>query len=110
MCKTWGNRFMRIIVFFDLPTLTAIDRKNANAFRRSLLKDGFIMIQLSVYARICKGTYDVDKHLQRLKSLLPPKGSVRVLTVTEKQYASIQILLGTSNKNESFDDRQVIMI
>ncbi len=110
MERLWSNRFMRVIVFFDLPTLTSEDRKNANAFRKSLLKDGFVMIQLSIYSRICRGIYDVDKHIQRVRSFIPKKGSIRVLTITEKQYSSIQILLGTRKKNEEFGEQQVIAI
>jgi hypothetical protein len=36
------DRFMRLIVFFDLPTKTKYDKKVYTVFRRYLLKDGFI--------------------------------------------------------------------
>ena len=91
---------MRMIVFFDLPTLTKTDRRNASRLRNFLLKDGYTMLQLSVYSRICKGQDDVEKHAKRLKSLIPKTGSVRLLTVTEKQYASMEILVGSLKKEE----------
>ena len=101
---------MRIIVFFDLPTLTKSDRKNASRFRNFLIKDGYIMLQLSVYSRICKGQDAVDKHAKRLKSLIPKEGSVRMLTVTEKQYASMQVLVGTLKKEEKLGEKQLLLL
>ena len=92
---------MRMIVFFDLPTKTVSDRKVYTEFRRELIKDGFYMIQYSVYGRICNSVDSVDKHFERLKKFIPVKGSVRVLTVTEKQYASIYIVSG-EKKREDF--------
>lgn len=104
-----GERFMRMIVFFDLPTLTKTDRRNASRFRSFLVKDGYTMLQLSVYSRICKGNDDVEKHAKRLKSLIPKEGSVRLLTVTEKQYASMEILVGTLKKEEKIGDQQLLL-
>lgn len=91
---------MRMIVFFDLPTKTTEDRKIYAEFRRELLKDGFYMIQYSVYGRICNGVDAVDKHLERLKKYVPNVGSIRVLNVTEKQYASIFIISGNKKKED----------
>lgn len=88
------NKFMRILVFFDLPVKTKHQRKEAVQFRNFLLKDGYYMIQYSVYSRVCNGTDAVEKHRKRLKNNLPDNGSVRMLVVTEKQYESIEILVG----------------
>lgn len=94
------NKFMRMIVFFDLPVMTAKERKAAAKFRNFLLKDGYHMVQFSVYSRICNGMDAVEKHQIRLNLNLPEKGAVRLLTITEKQYESIQVLLG----NKTFED------
>ncbi len=85
---------MRMLVFFDLPVVTKTDRRAYTVFRRFLLNDGYDMIQFSVYGRILNGNDAVQKHMQRLLSNLPPEGSVRVLTVTEKQFASMKLLVG----------------
>lgn len=85
---------MRILVFFDLPVKTKAERAAATQFRNFLLKDGFYMIQFSVYARICNGLDSVATHQARVRRALPPRGSVRVLTITEKQYDRIEIILG----------------
>lgn len=91
---------MRIIVFFDLPVTTAAERKSATRFRNFLLKDGYYMVQFSVYSRVCNGNDAVEKHIRRLKASLPKNGSVRCLTITEKQYQNMLILLGEISANE----------
>ncbi len=85
---------MRLFVFFDLPVKTKQERHVATAFRNFLLKDGYHMLQFSLYTRICNGMDAVQKHKARLYGKLPDNGSVRLLTITEKQYESIEILVG----------------
>ena len=67
---------------------------------RFILNDGFQMLQLSVYSRIIRNDCNVETHLQNIKKQIPPHGSIRVLTVTEKQYASMEILVGEQTKQE----------
>ena len=43
---------MRIVVFFDLPTITDKDRREYRHFRKFLIKNGFFMMQESVYTRM----------------------------------------------------------
>lgn len=93
---------MRIIVFFDLPVTTAQLRKEANFFRRYLISEGFEMLQFSVYSRVTRNYDDSKKYVSRIKRNTPEKGSVRVLTVTEKQYASMYIFSGEKTPIESF--------
>lgn len=88
------NKFMRILIFFDLPVKTKKERREATQFRNFLLNDGYHMIQYSVYARVCNGVDAVEKHRSRVKRNLPDNGSVRLLVITEKQYEAIDILLG----------------
>jgi CRISPR-associated protein Cas2 len=85
---------MRLIVFFDLPMVTKAEKRAYVQFRRFLLNDGYDMIQWSVYGRILNGKDAETKHLVRLSDNLPPQGSVRCMTVTEKQYAGIKLLVG----------------
>lgn len=100
---------MRLIVFFDLPTKTKYDRRIYTIFRRCLLKDGFVMLQFSVYSRVCKGLDSVESRLRYLKSILPTKGNIRMLQVTEKQYARMEILLGTVKKTEKIAGKQLLL-
>lgn len=85
---------MRILVFFDLPVQTKQQRKVATSFRNFLIKDGYHMIQFSIYARVCNGNDAVRKHKERIYLHIPANGSIRMLTITEKQYESIEILVG----------------
>lgn len=105
-----SNRFMRMIVFFDLPVKTAEERKIANKFRKSLIKDGYSMLQLSVYSRIVRGRDALAKHQKRLLQMLPVKGNVRCLEVTEKQYANMKLLVGLPKQQEKkVDARQFLL-
>ena len=88
------RRFMRLMVFFDLPVVTKAERRAYTQFRRFLLNDGYDMIQFSVYGRIVNGSDAEEKHMKRLVANLPSEGSIRVLTVTEKQFASMKLLVG----------------
>jgi CRISPR-associated protein Cas2 len=83
-----------MMVFFDLPVVTKAERRAYVQFRRFLLNDGYDMIQFSVYGRILNGNDAEEKHMKRLVANLPSEGSIRVLTVTEKQYASMKLLIG----------------
>jgi len=100
---------MWLFVFFDLPVKTKPERRTATRFRNFLLKDGYMMIQFSVYARICNGQDRTDKHLQRLKSVIPEKGSVRVMQITDKQYERMKILVGTKKNNEKTKAEQLVL-
>jgi len=85
---------MRLMVFFDLPMVTRTEKRAYTQFRKFLLNDGYDMIQFSVYGRILYGTDAEEKHMKRLLANLPPEGSVRILTVTEKQFGSMRLLVG----------------
>lgn len=90
------------MVFFDLPVASSKDRKAYAAFRKYLIQDGYDMLQFSVYSRITQNHDDAKKHIDRLRKHLPPKGSVRVMQVTEKQYNSRLILVGERTATENF--------
>jgi len=99
---------MRMLVLFDLPVKTKIQRKAATSFRNFLLKDGYHMVQYSVYARVCNGIDSVKMHENRLNAAIPNNGSVRLLVITEKQYESIRILVGNFVEEElSGNDNQL---
>jgi len=92
--STVTRRHMRLLVLFDLPVVTRTERRAYTVFRRFLINDGYDMIQFSVYGRILQGNDGEEKHMKRLIDNLPPDGSVRCLSVTEKQYASMKLLVG----------------
>ncbi|TLE01195.1 CRISPR-associated endonuclease Cas2 [Helicobacter muridarum] len=85
---------------FDVPTRTKEDRKNSARFRQQLIKDGFMMLQFSVYMRICRGATSANNHIDRVSLFLPPRGHVRALILTEKQFDNMRLLLGKISNNE----------
>ncbi len=93
-----GYRSMWIFVMFDLPTDTKRARKDYTYFRKNLLKDGFSMVQYSVYVRHCASEENADVHYKRVSNFLPPDGEVRIIAVTDKQFARMQIYWGKRRK------------
>jgi len=94
-------QIMWLFVLFDLPVTTKKERKLATSFRNNLLKDGFSMMQFSVYTRHCASKESADVHEKRIMSFVPNKGQVTVLRITDKQYSNIINIWGkkkTSNK------------
>jgi CRISPR-associated protein Cas2 len=83
-----------MVVMFDLPTETKEDRKRYAQFRKALLKDGFMMLQFSVYGRHCPSEENANVHEKRVVYSLPPKGNVRIIRVTEKQSARMKTFYG----------------
>ena len=80
---------MWLFVFFDLPVTTKKERRQAGHFRKDLQKDGFSMMQFSVYIRHCASKESAEVHIKRVKDFIPEKGQVSILSVTDKQYGSI---------------------
>lgn len=91
---------MWLFVFFDLPVTTKKERKIASDFRKNLLKDGFVMMQFSVYVRHCASYESLTVHKQRIKVIMPISGKISMLSVTDKQYGEIETVFGKAAKKE----------
>jgi CRISPR-associated protein Cas2 len=87
-------RIMWILVLFDLPTETKQERKIASKFRKDILKDGFTMFQFSIYLRHCASAENATVHINRVKKILPEKGHIGIITITDKQFGMIEIFFG----------------
>jgi CRISPR-associated protein Cas2 len=82
-------RIVWLFVFFDLPVVTKKERKLASKFRKDLLKDGFTMMQYSVYNRHCASWQSAQVHIKRIKDSIPKYGQVSIIQITDKQYGDI---------------------
>lgn len=91
---------MWVMVLFDLPTETIKDRKIYARFRKDLQKDGFTMFQFSIYLRHCPSRENADVHINRVKKMLPSKGHIGILTITDKQFGMMELFYGTEPKNK----------
>ena len=100
---------MRVIVMFDLPVITEKERKIATKFRKYLLDDGFIMMQYSVYSRICKNNDDLYKHINRLKINTPKIGNIRLLQITENQYNNMIMFSGNKKIEENISIENLLV-
>jgi len=100
MLQTRLNAYhiMWLFVFFDLPVVKKKERKDAARFRKDLQKDGFTMMQYSVYIRHCASRESADVHVRRVKSYIPPKGQVSIMSITDKQYGNIINFWGAASK------------
>ena len=85
---------MWIMVFFDLPTDTKGDRKIYAQFRKRILKDGFTMFQFSIYLRHCPSSENATVHIKRVKQILPARGNIGILSITDKQFGNMELYWG----------------
>ena len=100
---------MRVLVLFDLPVVTGEQRRNYTKFRKFLLKSGFMMLQESVYCKLALNGTAVRSIVDNVHKNKPEEGLVQLLTVTEKQYAKMDIIVGNS-KSEVLDSDERLVI
>lgn len=103
-------RFMRVLVFFDLPTETPEDRRNYRRFRKALISNGFIMLQESVYCRLLINANAGKAAMDTVRKNKPPAGLVQMLTVTEKQFAGMEYLVGKFESDVVTTDERLIIL
>lgn len=101
---------MRMLVFFDLPTESAEDRRNYAAFRKLLIKNGFLMMQESVYCKLLMNQTAGENVAAILRKRRPPKGIVQLLTITEKQFARMEFLTGELHSEVIDTDERMVVI
>lgn len=94
-------KIMRMICMFDLPVETDTEKRNYRIFRKNLIKEGFTMIQYSVYMRVCPSREYAKRIETRIKKVVPPEGNIRLLCVTEKQYEDMILLVGSRSTSET---------
>lgn len=92
--------FMRLILFFDLPVKTKIDRRVYTKFRKYLLSKGYYMMQFSVYSKIFNNRDAVVNHIKMVKANVPQKGHIRIMMLTEKQYSKMEVIIGGVSRQE----------
>lgn len=103
-------RFMRIILFFDLPSVTHEDLKNYRKFRNFLINEGFMQQQESVYTKLALNSSIVKAEISKIKKNAPAKGSIQVLTITEKEFASMEVIIGSKKTNQIDSDERLIVL
>lgn len=102
-------RYMRVIVFFDLPNTTYEERKSYNKFRKFLINDGFVMMQESVYSKIALNSTTAKLIQERVRKNKTPKGLIQMMVITEKQFAGIEFVIG-ENKDKVLDNTKRLVV
>lgn len=103
-------RFMRILVFFDLPTETLENKREYRKFHRLLIKNGFLMMQESVYCRMLLTQSASKTVLETIKRNRPTQGIVQVMTVTEKQFENMEYITGKYHSEVIESDERLIIL
>ena len=102
-------RSMWVLVFFDLPTETRLERKAAAGFRKKLLNDGFAMFQFSIYMRFCASRENATVHIKRTQNALPKKGKVGIMQITDKQFGMIELFHGQKEVAPEVPSQQLVL-
>ena len=103
-------RYMRILVFFDLPVLTDKNRKDYRDFRKFLIKSGFLMMQESVYCKLVQNSTVADAVMENVKRHKPNAELVQLLRVTEKQYSKMEYIVGVNASNILDSDERLVIL
>ena len=101
---------MRVIVMFDLPTTFSSERKEYRSFRKFLIKNGFFMMQESIYSKLALNQSAVKGITQKLDKNKPKSGLVQVLVITEKQYTNMKTLVGKVHSDVVDTDERLVIL
>lgn len=101
---------MRMIVMFDLPTETAEDKRSYRQFRKMLIKNGFYMMQESIYTRLLLTPSVQKSATDAIRKNKPPKGTVQIMTVTEKQFSHMEYIVGELHSEVIDSDERLIIL
>lgn len=87
-----------LFALFDLPVDSKLAKRQYTQFRRELLKQGFSMLQFSVYARYCPSEESSASHRNRVRAVLPAEGQVRLVSVTDAQFEKMEVYFGEKRR------------
>ena len=101
---------MRMMIFFDLPTDTIKDRREYARFRKYLIKNGFVMMQESVYCKLVPNHTISEFVIDSVKKHRPSEGLVQLLRVTEKQFSKMEYIVGEKKGNVLDTDERLVIL
>jgi CRISPR-associated protein Cas2 len=97
------------MVMFDLPVVTKEEKRQYVRFRKSLLKEAFLQLQFSVYAKFFSSRENAQKYFSYIKAAVPPGGRVRLLMVTDKQFGNMVSLYGKNVEDVEKKPEQLLL-
>ena len=102
-------RAVWLFTLFDLPVDTKRARRDYTRFRKGLMSEGFLMLQLSVYARYCASEEASQAYRSHIHGMLPPEGQVRLLSVTDRQFAKMEVFYGKTVQEPENAPQQLLL-
>ncbi len=101
-----NSRFMRIMIIFDLPTVESYEKKEYRQFRKELIKNGYIMIQFSVYLKSFNHQIKLNDEVIKISKYIPKSGNIRAILLTEHQWANAAFICGDKQINEFVNNNE----
>lgn len=102
-------RSVWLFAMFDLPVDTKKARKEYTRFRKALLREGFSMLQFSVYARYCPTEESSEAYRSHVRAVLPPEGQVRLISVTDRQFGKMEVYYGEKRVQAEEPPQQLML-
>ena len=101
---------MELFCSFDLPVLTAKQRRAYRRFHKFLENEGFVMFQESLYCRMIPSGHPLEALKKTVMKHAPDEGSVVLITVTEKQFENMVFVTGSFNTNVISSKEKVVVL
>lgn len=101
---------MRVMVFFDLPSVTHSELQIYRKFRKFLISEGFIMMQESVYSKLAMNGTTAKLICEKIRKNTPNVGIVQMLTLTEKQFADMEYVVGSKQTTIIDSEKRLIIL
>ena len=100
---------MWLFAMFDLPVDKPELRREYAQFRAALLKQGFSMLQYSVYAHYVASEEADEALRKKVHVSLPSHGQVRLMSVTDRQFGKMEIYVGQKRKKTDDPPMQMML-
>lgn len=89
---------MWILVGFDISTVTKVDQRKANNFRKELLKLGFTRLQFSFYTYYCTSKEKAERLATEIGKIVPNNGHITIFFLTDRQFSMTKNYFGGLRK------------
>lgn len=85
---------------FDLPMEKSEEKRNYRKFLKFIKGEGFVMLQKSVYTKFHVNRANLEHEKRLIFSKIPIKGFVSVISITEKQFQTMEHIIGRPKNKE----------
>ena len=100
---------MWLFAMFDLPVDKPELRREYAQFRAALLRQGFTMLQYSVYVLYAASEESQETLKRKVHSALPSHGQIRLVSVTDRQFEKMEVYVGKKRKRAEDPPHQLML-